>query len=243
MKIINCFDWDDNILFMPTNIVLFNDKNEEVIMTTEDFAIHRNYIGSDFKFSIKDKKFNPNGMSHNLKDFHIKGDNEKNSSFREFRDCDNKYFLSHLKEAINNKSFAPEWENFINSLEEKKTAKNTYIITARGHSPQTIYNGIKYLHRLGIIKNLVPRKNIFPVSHEKFRGCSKNPQKVKLRIFKDILNKAHLMDYNKVLFSDDDLSTISFIKKKIKEFRNENLWENLEIVLKYTGEDFFEKNI
>ena len=32
------FDWDDNILFMPTKIKLLYNDNEIVYVTTEDFA-------------------------------------------------------------------------------------------------------------------------------------------------------------------------------------------------------------
>ena len=32
------FDWDDNIVSMPTKIILKNDKGDEVGMSTEDFA-------------------------------------------------------------------------------------------------------------------------------------------------------------------------------------------------------------
>ena len=35
------FDWDDNILQMPTKIILLDEKNKEVEMSTFDFAIYR----------------------------------------------------------------------------------------------------------------------------------------------------------------------------------------------------------
>jgi hypothetical protein len=39
------FDWDDNIVHMPTKIVLKNDLGEEVGMSTTDFAKFREKIG------------------------------------------------------------------------------------------------------------------------------------------------------------------------------------------------------
>jgi hypothetical protein len=45
------FDWDDNIMNMPTKIILKNDDGEEVGMSTEDFAHYRSMIGKeDFKY-------------------------------------------------------------------------------------------------------------------------------------------------------------------------------------------------
>ena len=41
------FDWDDNILIMPTKIILKDNKNDEVGMSTEDFAEYRMKIGKE----------------------------------------------------------------------------------------------------------------------------------------------------------------------------------------------------
>jgi hypothetical protein len=39
------FDWDDNICFMPTQIIVLTENEDEVGMSTEDFADHRHQIG------------------------------------------------------------------------------------------------------------------------------------------------------------------------------------------------------
>ena len=39
------FDWDDNIVHMPTKIILKTDDGEEFGMSTEDFAEYRSEIG------------------------------------------------------------------------------------------------------------------------------------------------------------------------------------------------------
>ena len=51
------FDWDDNIMTMPTQIILVDNKGEEVGMSTEDFAEHRHQVGKeDFEYKGKQKK-------------------------------------------------------------------------------------------------------------------------------------------------------------------------------------------
>ena len=40
------FDWDDNIVTMPTKIILKDDEGREVGMSTEDFADYRTEIGN-----------------------------------------------------------------------------------------------------------------------------------------------------------------------------------------------------
>ena len=39
------FDWDDNIMMMPTKIILKDENDNEVGMSTEDFAEYRSEIG------------------------------------------------------------------------------------------------------------------------------------------------------------------------------------------------------
>jgi hypothetical protein len=39
------FDWDDNIVYMPTEIILIDNNDDEVGMSTHDFAKYRGDIG------------------------------------------------------------------------------------------------------------------------------------------------------------------------------------------------------
>ena len=45
------FDWDDNLMYMPTKIILQDEKGNEVQMSTEDYAKYRHDIGvNDFDY-------------------------------------------------------------------------------------------------------------------------------------------------------------------------------------------------
>lgn len=248
----HCFDWDDNLIFMPTNIVLFHkDTEEEIILSTEDFATYRSDIGKDKEFYIEGDRIaeKKNKEVRNFQDYMIIGDGEHKyrNSFREFRDCDQKYFIKHLKEALHTKDFGPEWNLFAKATEDADNAKQVYIITARGHSAHTIYEGIKYLKEIGLIKHHIPRKNIYPVSHEKFKGTSSNPQVVKLKILKRVFKEANEKAkkeqlHHTVYFSDDDLKTIKHLKEKLSKLREsdekeskKSYWQHIHIRLRYTG--------
>ena len=66
------FDWDDNIMTMPTQIILVDDKGEEIGMSTEDFAEHRHQVGKE-NFEYKGKtivNYAPDPYRH----FSTKGD-------------------------------------------------------------------------------------------------------------------------------------------------------------------------
>ena len=232
----NCYDWDDNIIYMPTNIVLFHkENNEEVFLTTEQFAHYRSLIGRNKNFYInKNNHFSEEGEKRNFKNYEIRGDSHgKKSSFREFRDCENEYFIKHLEEALEDKDFAPEWNHFVETLNCKIKSKNTFIITARGHSPETIYEGLKLLKKKKIIKYLIPKKNIYPVSYLNTDNAY-GPQEFKFRVIEDIILKANNMGKSKVYFSDDDHKTYNHIKESIKKIQKE-LCHQVEIILKYTG--------
>ena len=257
----HCFDWDDNLMFMPTNIVIFHkDTHEEVIMTTGDFALYRGFLGEYRKSVGQDKEFyvkkgfiseEKTKDVRNFKDYIYIGDDEHPSlnSFREFRDCESEYFLQHLALAVKNKDFGPEWNLFVKATQNKDIAKNCYIITARGHSAQTIYNGIKYLKEIGLIKNHIPRKNIFPVSHKKYKGSAATASGTKLKILKSVFTDANQQakkeeKHHTVYFSDDDYKTFSLLKEKVTQYRtNTNYWMNIHIRLRFTGERKIKKKM
>ena len=72
------FDWDDNIVHMPTEIFLLDNNDEVVTMTTADYAKYREKIGKQpFEYNgktIKDyaptpfRNFRQAGDSKFLKD-------------------------------------------------------------------------------------------------------------------------------------------------------------------------------
>lgn len=223
---------------------MFHKKtNEEIAVSTESFAHYRGYIGKNKNFFVKDGKLANEGKKRNFKDFEIRGDaHGRESSFREFRDCENEYFIQHLEEALEAQDFAPEWSHFIEVLNDKVKAKNTFIITARGHSPETIYEGIKFLKKRKLIKYLIPKKNIYPVSYLNTDNAY-GPQEFKFKIIEDIIIKANNMGRSRVYFSDDDHKTFHHIKEAVKKIQKE-LCHQVEIILKYTGtkesdENFF----
>ena len=48
------FDWDDNIVHMPTKILVKDESGNEVGMSTDDFAEFRHQIGKE-PFNYKGK--------------------------------------------------------------------------------------------------------------------------------------------------------------------------------------------
>lgn len=107
------FDWDDNILFMPTLIKLdkkVDGRWETIKVSTEEFSSIRN---------------NPN--------YKIRPD-----SYDDFRNHEG--FLKDTIQAISQQKFGPSFNKLKESL---VSASPFSIITARGNSPSTLRQGVK----------------------------------------------------------------------------------------------------
>jgi hypothetical protein len=130
------FDWDDNILHMPTVIHMdkkVGDEWQPVDVSTSDFAEVRN-----------DKE------NYRLRN------NNPSESFSEFRDEGPRggdAFLLDTKKALSQNQIGPSWDAFIECLREGSLFA---IITARGHEPETIRKSVEY-----IIDNVLSEEDRF----------------------------------------------------------------------------------
>jgi len=115
------FDWDDNIVQMPTLIMLLDTEGNEVGMTTEDFAEYRHLIGKqEFEY-----------RGHKVKDY-------AQSPFRNFRVEGDQQFLKDIEKAT------PLYKRSFNDFKECVEGASIFaIITARGHNPDTLKEGCK----------------------------------------------------------------------------------------------------
>jgi hypothetical protein len=234
------FDWDDNIVHMPTKIIVKDENGDEVGMSTDDFAEHRHQIGKE--------PFDYKGTS-------IVGYAE--NPFRNFRTEGDKDFLVDAMRA----KVGPAFDDFREAINNGSIFS---IITARGHNPNTlkeaVYNyiidGFKGIDKEQLIKNLKKYRSFVgedemsddeliksylelnkyhPVSFGDDKGAS-NPEEAKVRAMEDfvsyikgmaaVLNKrAYLKNDigNKFIpakpsigFSDDDPKNIEVMQKHFK---------------------------
>ena len=126
------FDWDDNILNMPTQIMVSTDEGKEVGMSTEDFAEYRGILGKEPFLYNGD---NIVGYSEDpYRNFTVKGDSQ---------------FI--VDSMVANEG--PSWGDFVEAVNGGSIFS---IITARGHTPSVlrdaVYNMIMTNHK-GISKD------------------------------------------------------------------------------------------
>jgi hypothetical protein len=237
------FDWDDNILRMPTKIFVKSNKGDVVGMSTEDFATYRSKVGKE--------PFNYEGYVIT---------NFDDDPFRDFKDY--KSFIRDTEKAIHNQSFAPSYKKFIEAL----VYANPFAInTARGHNPKALKEGVKVFINMVLepkekemmvnnIKKELPanitkslnseqlidlyldeRGEYYPVSSEEFgqrfgletSGGASNPEHAKQVAIEHFVKK--LLDgvktyvvkgkYKKISlgFSDDDIRNVNGVKEFVEE--------------------------
>lgn len=229
------FDWDDNIVQMPTKIMLLDKSGEEVGMDTESFAHYRGLIGKE--------EFDYEG--HVIKDF-------APNPFRNFRVSGDSQFLKDVMNAPPAKS----WDDFVECI---NSASIFSIITARGHDPKTLkkavykyiisnYNGIdsgeliknlnqyntifKKTHRDASIKNYLDLCKFYPVSFGPAASMA-SPEEAKVNALREFVEYCEKINEGmpiKVGFSDDDRKNIDLIEKHFSEPR-----EFSKMTIKYTG--------
>ena len=118
------FDWDNNILIMPTVILmekLIGNKWIKKNISTEKYSEIKN--NKDWRFVDNDPQ----------KTFIEFGDNGINGSDA---------FLIDTKKAINDKKYGPSWSDFKECL---INGSIFFIITARGHESDSIKRGIEWI--------------------------------------------------------------------------------------------------
>lgn len=119
-----CYDWDDNILHMPTMIHM--DKNVNGDWVPEDVSTSKfAEIRKDENWRIKNN--NPDEAFSEFRDFGPRGDTA---------------FLEDTKKAISSGDLGPSWDAFIKTLYNGSIFA---IITARGHEPKSIKKAVEYI--------------------------------------------------------------------------------------------------
>jgi hypothetical protein len=231
------FDWDDNIVSMPTKIILKDEDGDEVGMSTEDFATYREEIGKEpFEF----EGHTIVGFAEDAyKWFGVKGDKQ------------------FIVDAMTAKP-AAAWPDFVEAINNGSILA---IVTARGHTPSVLKEGVyNYIvsNTNGIdsnelVRNLEKYRDLndegttskremireyldlckfYPVTHGK--GSAAQVEELKIEALKEFVNYVKEMSNHiqkkaflknkisnyfvpKIGFSDDDLKNVESVKKHFED--------------------------
>lgn len=233
------FDWDDNILYMPTTIKMDKKEGGEWIpvdVPTDEYA----HVRTSPEYRLRN--------------------NDVEVAFKDFRDSEP--FIRDAKKAIHNNKFAPSADKFKEAL---IFANPFGINTARGHKPEILRDGVRLFidmvltgeekskmvdnirNILNKTKNLTDDQTIdfyldemgeyYPVSSSEFgerfgletSGGAANPEHAKKvaiehfvrKIFDNVKTLVN-SEYKKmsVGFSDDDVRNVRAVEQFIEEELN-----------------------
>jgi hypothetical protein len=111
------FDWDDNIMTLPTKIWM-TKNGKPYGASSEEFAKLRNFVGKG-----KD-------LNGNLWDL-------PKEAFKDFRPEGDAQFIKDVENPV---KYGPVWKDFVECVNSGRIFS---IITARGHKPESMKNAVK----------------------------------------------------------------------------------------------------
>jgi hypothetical protein len=218
------FDFDDNVAFLTTPTFIFHkETGEEIKLSSGEFAQASRKIGKQGDYANYMIDTDP-----------VKG------TFRCFRDREINWlqklmgsrqtFVTDLGEVLRTVDLhwkGPSWGGFYHAVFNQRPVA---LITARGHHPNTLRDGIRLWVREGHLPQEPNYLGIYPVSHPEVQkelglGHEAGIPKLKQRALRAAVNKA-LKDYgynphHRFGMSDDDPGNIEWIVKEMKELKRE----------------------
>lgn len=152
------FDFDDNIAILSTPIFIFHkESGHEIPLSSREFAETHRHIG----------------ITGPYKEYKVDFDDEV-GSFRSFRDRDmgllervvgkKQSFVEDLGQALGMPDYVwkgPSWDCFYHAVFNKRPIS---MITARGHHPETIKNGIRLMINSGHLPHEPNYLSMYPIN-------------------------------------------------------------------------------
>jgi hypothetical protein len=217
------FDFDDNVAYLSTPIIVFNkDTGHEVSLTSGEFAEINKDIGKSGKFE------------NYFMDF-----NDATGTFRNFRDKDfsmaqritgrKQSFVRDIEKALQepHESWkAPSWDCFYHATYNQRPVS---VITARGHGSETIKQGIDMMVKKGHLPYNPNFLSIYAVNNPETRVALGDKElqasvpELKRGAIRESVEKAIIdygySDHHRFGMSDDDPSNVELITEEMKSLK------------------------
>lgn len=219
------FDFDDNIAFLTTSMVIFHrETNHEILLTTGDWALYHAQIGQSGPYA----------------EYEIRYD-DRTGSFRYFRDHSadelmalgrsKQIFVDDIEKVLGQPDLqwkGPSWECFYHATFNQRPVS---LITARGHSPETIKSGIQEFVKRKVLPMEPNYLSLYPVSHvetRKFLGddnLSFSTSTLKQKAIRASVEKAiqtyGYSPHHRFGMSEDDPKNIQMIVEELVRLKND----------------------
>jgi hypothetical protein len=218
------FDFDDNIAFLTTPLVLFHKSTgDELFLSSGEWAIHHSSIGKSAPYQ----------------DYEIRFEDET-GSFRFFRDVDlsevekqagkKQLFIEDVQAALKLPDLqwkGPSWDCFYHATFNQRPIS---IITARGHQASTIQEGVKEFIKNGYLPTEPQYLSIYAVSNKEVRQHLNDPAfkattaELKQRAIRASVEKAievyGYSPHHRFGMSDDDPKNIQLVVEEMTRLKS-----------------------
>lgn len=218
------FDFDDNIAFLATPSFIFHkETGRELQLSSGVFAQFSADIGK--RGIYKDYRI----------DYH-----EEKGTFRCFRDKQigvverllgkKQTFVEDLIAALGHPDFhwkGPSWSCFYHAVYNQRP---TSLITARGHHPETVKEGIRHLVEHGYLPTEPNYLSLYPVSHPETKRQMGLPYDTPIARLKQAAIRASVEKaievygenpYHRFGMSDDDPQNIQMIVEEMARLKSQ----------------------
>lgn len=237
------FDFDDNVAYLSTPIIIFHKKTgAEIALSSGEFAHENKDIGKAGRFADYFMDFN-----------------DAKGSFRHFRDKElnpldikagkQQGFVEDIQKAIENVDSlwkAPSWNCFYHATYNNRPLS---LITARGHHPDTIKDGVDLMVKSGYLPHNPNYHSIYPVSNPEVRlalgdnQLSKSVAELKKDAIRASVKKAidlyGYSPFHRFGMSDDDHKNVELITEEMRDLKRE--YPEMSFFVIETFKDSFSK--
>lgn len=237
------FDFDDNVAFLSTTIIIFHKiTNKEIALSSSEFAHENKRIGISGPYADYYMDFN-----------------DAHGSFRHFRDKElnpievsagkQQGFVEDIKKAlleVDTHWKAPSWEYFYHATYNKRPVS---LITARGHHPNTIVDGVDQLVKAGFLPNTPNYHSIYPVSNPEVRknlgdiNFKQSVAELKKHAIRASVEKAieqyGYSPFHRFGMSDDDHKNVELITEEMRDLKHK--YPEMSFFVIETFKDSFSK--
>jgi len=220
------FDFDDNIAFLSTPTYVFHKKTgKEVSLTSQDYVLNSMTIGRSGVY--KDYRVDHDPMKGTFRNFR-----DKNiSRLRKVLLGERQSFVEDLSNALGQPDLnwkGPSWNCFYHAVHNQRPLS---LITARGHHPETLKEGIRVMFEKGHLSRLPNYLSLYPVSHpralEELGGPSLygNIPLLKRQALRKSVEKAietyGYSPFHRFGMSDDDPKNIQWIHDEMVQLKKD----------------------
>ncbi|MFN7905979.1 MAG: hypothetical protein ACK5P5_12425 [Pseudobdellovibrionaceae bacterium] len=219
------FDFDDNIAFLTTPMVLFHKiTGTELLISSGEWAEVHGTIGKSGFYA----------------DFEVRFE-EPQGSFRHFRDLSpeemirlnlkSQTFVQDVQKILAEPDMlwkGPSWDCFYHAVFNERPVS---VITARGHHPETFKSGIDEFVKKGYLPSQPNYLSIFPVSHLQTRkslgdeflqlSTAALKQKAMRASVEKAIETYGYSDHHRFGMSDDDPKNIQSIFEEMRRLKKD----------------------